>query len=423
MEVPIRPRDAAGDPAARGRPEASPPRPPLRFALYSHDTLGLGHVRRNLLIARALVRAFPRSSALLLSGAEEAAGLPFPAGIDCLTLPAVRKLDGVAHYEPRRLALPIHDVLEVRAATLEAALSAYHPDLLVVDKAPRGVDDELDGALAACSRAGSRLVLGLRDVLDDPERIRGEWSLSRAVDAMRGTYDEVWVYGDPAVFDVRRAQAVPVDLAAKFRFTGYLDPAAEPEPEPFPDPLEGLPPGKTALCLLGGGEMGGAAVAEAFLVAEVGEDLNRVVVLGPFMPDEDRRRLVALATGPRTRVLGTVAGTASLTRRADRVVAMAGYNTVCEVLSLGKPALLVPRAHPLREQWLRAERLRELGLVETLHPDRLTPGRIAEFLSRDDRPAARAKEVLDFGGMESIPRLARDLLATPRPSASPAPNR
>lgn len=412
MEVPTTPRSAADDSPSRGaRGDGDGP---LRFALYSHDTLGLGHVRRNLLIARTLVRAFPGSSALLLSGAEEAGGLPFPKGIDCLTLPAVRKLDGVANYEARRLALPIHDVIAVRSQALLAALSAYRPDVLVVDKAPRGVDDELDPTLAACSRAGTRLVLGLRDVLDDPERIRGEWTLSRAFDAIRTTYDEVWVYGDPAIHDVRREYGVPDDVAAHFRFTGYLDPAAAPEPEPFPDPLAGMPPGPLLLCLVGGGEMGGAALAEAFLRANAPEGANRVVVLGPFMPDEDRRRLAGLAGNGRTRVLGTVPGTSSLTRRAHRVVAMAGYNTVCEVLSLGKPALLVPRAKPLREQWLRAESLRALGLVTTLHPDRLSPERVAEFLARDDHPAARAADRLDFRGTERIPRLVADLLARPR---------
>jgi predicted glycosyltransferase len=57
---------------------------------------------------------------------------------------------------------------------------------------------------------------------------------------------------------------------------------------------------------------------------------------------------------------------------AERVVAMGGYNTTLEALSLRKPTLLVPRVRPRREQAIRAERLAALGLVDVLHPG---PGR------------------------------------------------
>ena len=54
--------------------------------------------------------------------------------------------------------------------------------------------------------------------------------------------------------------------------------------------------------------------------------------------------------------------------RAVGVVAMAGYNTFCEILSLDKRAILVPRTKPREEQLLRALRAAELGLVRTLDP-------------------------------------------------------
>jgi len=48
---------------------------------------------------------------------------------------------------------------------------------------------------------------------------------------------------------------------------------------------------------------------------------------------------------------------------------MGGYNTFCEILSLDKRALLVPRVNPREEQLIRARRAAELGLVDMLHPD------------------------------------------------------
>jgi predicted glycosyltransferase len=50
------------------------------------------------------------------------------------------------------------------------------------------------------------------------------------------------------------------------------------------------------------------------------------------------------------------------------IVAMAGYNTFCEILSLDKRAILVPRVVPRREQLIRANRAAALGLVRTLDP-------------------------------------------------------
>src|SRR5262245_34182500 len=48
---------------------------------------------------------------------------------------------------------------------------------------------------------------------------------------------------------------------------------------------------------------------------------------------------------------------------------MGGYNTFCEVLSLNKRALIVPRTEPRLEQFIRAQRAAELGLVSMLSDD------------------------------------------------------
>jgi predicted glycosyltransferase len=99
---------------------------------------------------------------------------------------------------------------------------------------------------------------------------------------------------------------------------------------------------------------------------------------------------------------------------------MAGYNTTFEILSFGKPALLVPRTEPRLEQWLRAERLQRLGLLDVLHPDRLNPGAISEWLrSAASEPQATlrptpyraAREVLDMDGLSRLPVLLVNLMA------------
>ena len=63
----------------------------------------------------------------------------------------------------------------------------------------------------------------------------------------------------------------------------------------------------------------------------------------------------------------------SLMAAADVVVAMGGYNTVCELLTLRKRAVVVPRINPGLEQCIRAERMSAIGLLHMLHPRCLTP--------------------------------------------------
>ena len=152
--------------------------------------------------------------------------------------------------------------------------------------------------------------------------------------------------------------------------------------------------------------------------------MTGVVVTGPYMAEKTRQRLHWIAERrPRLELLEFMPETAPLIDRADRVIAMGGYNTMCEVLSFEKHALIVPRVKPKPEQWIRAERMRDLGLVDVLHPDDLSPRAIAKWLARDlgAPPASRGR--IDFCGLDRIPGLLAELLegfASPVSRAVPA---
>src|SRR5207245_10764269 len=104
------------------------------------------------------------------------------------------------------------------------------------------------------------------------------------------------------------------------------------------------------------------------------------------------------------------------------VIAMGGYNTICEVLSFEKHALIVPRVKPKPEQWIRAQRMRELGLLEVLHPDKLNPRALTEWLARELGPPPASRSRVDFGGLSRIPDLLAELLgASPSPVAQAVP--
>ncbi len=201
------------------------------------------------------------------------------------------------------------------------------------------------------------------------------------------------------------------------RYTGYLGQYSLPK---FARPYEeettahlGLPSNKFVLCLVGGGQ-DGEHLTKAFIDANFPEGTAGVIVTGPFMPAGTLQYLRSrAASSPHLRVLGFIPQVVSLLEQADRVIAMGGYNTICEILSFEKPALIVPRVSPRTEQLIRAERLHALGLVDMLHPDKLNPQALAEWLRRDLSPLVPAHKRIDVNGMRYLPKLLAELVATP----------
>jgi predicted glycosyltransferase len=392
---------------------AWPPKP--RVALYSHDTMGIGHMRRNLLVAQALAAAPGAAATLLIAGAREANAFGLPAGADFLSLPALHKL-GNGQYRARHLEVSLDELIELRARSIVAALEAFAPDVFIVDKVPRGVLNELDPALESLRKNGkTRFVLGLRDVLDEPATVRREWDEGGFDGVLRVYYDAIWVYGDPTVYDPARAYDFPPDVADKVRYSGYLDQRQRTRMADLDGVQEILDrlaeqPDRLVLCMVGGGQ-DGAPLAEAFADTEFPPETTGVILTGPFLPAEVQRRLSRRAAGNRRlRFLGFVTDTDLLLERADRVIAMGGYNTVCEVLSYERPALIVPRVHPRREQLIRAERLQSLGLLDVLHPDRLSPAALGEWLVRPVAPRPSARQCINLDGQARLPHLLAEVL-------------
>jgi predicted glycosyltransferase len=408
------PRSARGAPRNgnhRGNGKPSP-----RVALYSQGMLGFGHVRRNASIAHALRGSALQPAIVLIAEAWQAGALPMPPGVDCVTLPALRR-DADGGYNPRFLLdLSERDVMTLRKRVIQSAMEVFEPDVLIVDYLPLGVANELAPILRRAHKRGTtRCVLGLRDVLYDRETVRRTWANRANLDAIRHYYDAVWIYGDPAVFDTIREYGLADALADKARYTGYLNQQsrlglASGQPTPFPAHLLSS---KLALCVVGGGH-DGAALADAFLHAAVPPDMTGVLVTGPLMPAEQRERLHrSVRPGSHAVVLDFVPDPTPLIQRADRVIAMGGYNTVCEILSFEKHGLIVPRVQPEPEQWIRARRLHELGLIEVLHPDDLTPRALSEWLARDLGPPPPSRGRIDLDGLRRIPSLLADLLGAP----------
>jgi predicted glycosyltransferase len=376
----------------------------VRIALYSHDTVGLGHTRRQLAIAEALSNHFRGAQLLLITGNPEAGRLPAPERLDLVTVPTVTKAaDG--RYVPRRLGLDLDEVIGLRRAIVTAALETFAPDLLIVDKVPQGLGGELLPALERL-RGRTTVVLGLREVLDDPESTRASWLADGVEQVIRDHYDEVWVYGDRDVFDPATEYGWGPEVTAKTAYLGYLGrgtampddggPATDSVGGPVPIRPAEAPEGDYVLCQTGGGA-DGEALARAFLEADLPSGCTGVVLTGPYLPVRQRNRLHALAerTG-RHRVLGFTDEAEAWLGSAAAVVSMGGYNSTVEILSGATPALIVPRVHPRREQLIRAASLQATGALDLLSPEQVTPAGlgawIAEALAPDETRPPHLRE-------------------------------
>jgi len=388
--------------------------------------MGLGHLRRNLLIAQSLAESEINATSLLITGAYEANFFTLPAGVDCLTLPRLQKNKN-GKYLAGHLGISVNDLVRLRAESICSAIKVFQPDVFVVDKMPIGAFGELLPTLPFMrQQVGTKCVLGLRDILDAPETVLAEWEASESHQAIAEFFDEIWVYGDTKVCNPAQEYAWPTDSAKKIQYTGYLNQASRLEQTQGKEIecLDGLGTEENQLvvCTLGGGQ-DGYALAKAFANSLPDSTFKGVLLTGPFMPPELLRSLQEISKRhDNLRVLDFSSEADQLISRADRVIAMGGYNTVCSLLTFQKQALLVPRVFPRSEQWIRAQRLQHLGLLDVLHPNDLSPAAITQWLVEKSLKPSKASDVIDLNGLASIQNRCRDLV-NKEPQIQPSSSR
>jgi predicted glycosyltransferase len=252
----------------------------------------------------------------------------------------------------------------------------------------------------------TKIVVGIRDIIDEPEATRRSLQRARDLATIARYYDEVWIYGAQSVFDAVTEYDFPPEVVAKTQFCGYLQRPTEPRPAYTGPPR--------VLVTTGGGGDGTdlvTAYLEGLIALPRRVALRTTIVFGPQMPPANRAQL-------RTRY-GAMADVTfvdfepNLTARyaeSDVVVSMAGYNTVCELLSCGARAVLVPRGQPVREQLLRARLLAARGLFDMVEPHELVPDvLLAKVRAALTRPVPAA--AIDLDGLSRIRARVTALLA------------
>lgn len=352
--------------APANHPAPAPPRRPLRrVLLYTHNSIGLGHVVRSLAVISGMRRRRPELDFLVLTGSA----LPqlfLAEGVEVLRLPGLRQdLSGERPLlRPRLLAsLDAPGLVGLRRRIIRAAAEEFAPDAVLVEHYPAGLCGEALpllglGPEALAGRAYALVHLGRDDPRREPQP-RWPGADAPGLEELLGAYDLLYVLNHPEPGAGPRA---PRDrLAGRLV---HLGPVASRRRDELPPRAEvaarlGLADrGLVLLCLGRGGpvpEMARALLA-ALPAAGLGA-LGAALVLDPYLEpataaalQEIARRAGALALPFAPRLVEALAA-------ADLVVCRAGYNTVTELLLTGVPALVVPERHPSGEQERRCRGL------------------------------------------------------------------
>ncbi len=336
-----------------------------RILMYSHDTFGLGHLRRCRAIAHALVEDYSGLQILIISGATIAGAFDYRARVDFVKIPSVIKLRN-GEYTSLDRHIELHETLKMRQSIIRSTAETFKPDIFIVDKEPMGLRGEVEDTLTYLKAHGTRLVLGLRDVMDAPHLLEVEWKRRDTMRKIEQFYDAVWVYGPPDFYDPLVGLDVPAAVRDRMNFVGFLQRGVPRDNMP-----SHRPEGDYILVTTGGGGDGADLIHDVIHAYQQDPELtyNALVVLGPYMPAKKRNKLIRKGSSiPFIKMIEFDNRMEELVAGAKGVVSMGGYNTYCEILSFDKPALIVPRLVPREEQLIRAQRASALGLVDMLLP-------------------------------------------------------
>lgn len=355
----------------------------------SHDGFGLGHVRRNVRLAAALRRVVPDVAPVLVTGVAGPHPWLDDRGFRVERVPSLGKDHAGRYCHP---TLPLTEALERRARRFAALVEELRPRLVVVDRHPFGVGGELRRGLALARTQGAAVLLGLRDIIDDPRAVRAEiegdgWKGAAQV------VDQLLVYGERRLCNHRREYHLPV----KPHYVGVVV-----------DPSDSRPDHGAVVVTAGGGGDGREVARLAAALAGRRSVGRTILVKGPaatWLPGDEQSSALE--------VHSQVDDCAVLYAGARASVQMAGYNSTYEALAAGLRPILVPRRAPRREQAIRATRLSHLGLADVVdlgatpdevawllgRPRRLGPGDVLRAGLRLDGADRAARRMADLAGL------------------------
>ena len=383
--------------------------------MYSHDTYGLGHIRRTMAIAAHLLG--PRVNILILTGSPIAGRFSFPEQIDFVRIPGMIKKTN-DEYLPLSIKINARHALDIRKNIITATAKTFQPQLFIVDKEPLGLRKEVLPTLKWLqrSRPDTRAILGLRDIMDDAATVKKDWQDKGVYEILQNLYSEIWVYGNREFYDPIKEYDIAESISQKMYFTGYI-PRKMPGPEAVRHIRKefGVKAEEKLVVVTTGGGGDGYLVMRNYvnMLESAAKPLpfKSVLITGPFMPKNKRRKIFKRARKMGVRGYHFYRQMEKIFAAGDLVVCMGGYNTLCEILNQGTPSLVIPRETPRKEQLIRAQAFKRHNLVDYIPWAELEPtilqNKILSFLE-NSAPYVKAISQFRFTGIQTMQQRIHD---------------
>ena len=422
--------------------------------VYSHDAFGLGNLRRKLAICEHLLSCWPGLSVLLVSGSPMLHEYRLTKGLDYIKLPCLNRGPSGA-LSAKYLGTSIDETVALRSQLIQSAAAHFKPHLLLIDKKPTGLQGELKATLhyLKTNLPHSKCVLLLRDILDTPKKTIKEWCQYGYYRTIQSAYDRILVVGMQSVFDLVQTYRLPLPVAYKVRYCGYIrKPTGLCNRVKVRSQLGLTPTDRLVLVTPGGGEDGYSLIhtyltgLKSLQSSAVSTDcssnsslegsanpsaisptisptiskgrFHSLILCGPEMPAEQCQGLQQLAADCTNVSFNSFTNELfGYLQASDIVVSMGGYNTLTEILTARKRAVVLPRVKPSQEQLIRSTRFAQKRWITLLSPKRATPTLLIETVLTQLSNPSLPPEGLDFNGLSQVYSHLRELVMHPQQPA------
>jgi predicted glycosyltransferase len=375
-----------------------------RVFFYVQHLLGIGHLRRAAVLARAM--AANGFDVLLVSGGAPVTDLALD-GVRLYQLPPLKAADESLRELARLDGTAVDEAFQRdRLALLLGLLQAETPDVVLTEQFPFGrtrLRFELLPLLEAARGLARRplIACSVRDVV----RRAPPGRVAETEELLGRFFDAVLIHGDPNLVPFDRSFAGWERIKARALYTGYVS------ERDMRQGMRGVA-GKDEVVV----SVGGGAVGAPLLKAAIGArphtalaDRTWRLLLGENLPAPERgmKSAAGIVIEPARRDFTTLLGNAVLS------ISQAGYNTTIETLCYADRAVLVPFATEREtEQADRAGVLGERGMVAVVPPDALSPLSLADAVARAlAGPSLKSFPRCDANGGPATAALLHRLLA------------
>lgn len=351
-----------------------------KLMFYCQHILGMGHLVRSMEIIRGLTEEF---EVCFINGGEVVEGFKIPPDVQVVNLPAIKTDSEFRELQLVDTTQSLEEVQEYRKLKLLKVFEQFQPDCLMIELFPFGrrrFAFELIPLLekVKANKGNTKVVCSLRDiVVTKQDQARHEEKVCKL---MNKYFDMLLIHGDPQFQKLEESFSRVKDLSCEVHYTGYVVQKADDASNNIHEIDVEKP---FILVSVGGGRFGHDLLecvikSATFLEKRIPHQI--LMFTGPFIPHEKYTQFQALANGcTNIKIHRYHPNFLKYMAFADLSISMAGYNTTMNILTTQVRAMILPfTGNDDQEQTVRAQKLKELGIVEVIHPSELVPEIFAE---------------------------------------------